>query len=222
MKDGEMARDIKITKTASAKAISAAWLENIKDLACCSQRGLGERFDGSIGSSTVLFPYGGKYQNTPEAGMAAKIPVVSPRETSTVSTMTFGFDPRISQWSPWHGAQVAVLSSLAKLTCLGTDPTTARLSFQEFFGRAVDSKTWGYPAAALLGSIDAQIAMGTASIGGKDSMSGTFEKINVFLAKSFGNPYRNMDARVTSAHLNVAKCTLCDAALFCKLFLAYA
>ena len=169
----------KITKTASAKAISAAWLENIKDLACCSQRGLGERFDGSIGSSTVLFPYGGKYQNTPEAGMAAKIPVVSPRETSTVSTMTFGFDPRISQWSPWHGAQVAVLSSLAKLTCLGTDPTTARLSFQEFFGRAVDSKTWGYPAAALLGSIDAQIAMGTASIGGKDSMSGTFEKINV-------------------------------------------
>ena len=169
----------KVTKSASAKAVEAAWLDNIKDLACCSQRGLGERFDGSIGSSSVLFPYGGKYQCTPEAGMVAKIPVMSPRETSTVSTMAYGFDPRISQWSPWHGAQVAVLSSLAKLTCLGTDPTTARLSFQEFFGRAVDTKTWGYPAAALLGSIDAQVAMGTASIGGKDSMSGTFEKINV-------------------------------------------
>ena len=169
----------KITKTATAKAVEAAWLENMKDLAVCSQRGLGERFDGSIGSSTVLFPYGGKYQSTPEAGMVAKIPVISPRETSTVSTMAYGFDPRVSQWSPWHGAQIAVLSSLAKLTCLGTDPTTARLSFQEFFGRAVDAKTWGYPAAALLGSIDAQVAMGTASIGGKDSMSGTFEKINV-------------------------------------------
>lgn len=169
----------KISKSATAKAVEGAWLENMKDLAVCSQRGLGERFDGSIGSSTVLFPYGGKYQSTPEAGMAAKIPVISPRETSTVSTMAYGFDPRVSQWSPWHGAQIAVLSSLTKLTCLGTDPTTARLSFQEFFGRAVDTKTWGYPAAALLGSIDAQVAMGTASIGGKDSMSGTFEKINV-------------------------------------------
>lgn len=169
----------KMVKSAGAKSVSSAWLENMKDLACCSQRGLGEQFDGSIGASSVLFPYGGKYQCTPEAGMAAKIPVVSPRETSTASTMAFGFDPRVSQWSPWHGAQVAVLSSLAKLTCLGTDPSTARLSFQEFFGRAVDEKTWGYPAAALLGSIDAQIAMGTASIGGKDSMSGTFEKINV-------------------------------------------
>lgn len=169
----------KITSKTNGKMLEKIWLENLKDLACCSQRGLGERFDGSIGSSSVLFPYGGKYQCTPEAGMVAKIPVMSPRETSTVSTMTYGFDPRISQWSPWHGAQVAVLSSLAKLTCLGTDPTTARLSFQEFFGRAVDAKTWGYPAAALLGSIDAQLAMGTASIGGKDSMSGTFEKLNV-------------------------------------------
>lgn len=169
----------KLTKTATAKAVQSAWLDNMKDLAVCSQRGLGERFDGSIGSSSVLFPYGGKYQCTPEAGMAAKIPVMSPRETSTVSTMAYGFDPRVSQWSPWHGAQVSVLSSLAKLTCLGTDPTTARLSFQEFFGRAVDEKKWGYPAAALLGSIDAQVSMGTASIGGKDSMSGTFEKINV-------------------------------------------
>ena len=159
--------------------LKSAWLKNINDLACCSQRGLSERFDGSIGSSTVLFPYGGKYQCTPEAGMVAKIPVVSPYETSTVSLMAHGYDPRVGQWSPWHGAQTAVLSSLAKITCMGGKPSDCRLSFQEFFGRAVNEKTWGYPAAALLGSIDAQNAMGTASIGGKDSMSGTFEDINV-------------------------------------------
>ena len=160
-------------------AIEKAWFANISDLACCSQRGLGERFDGSIGSSTVLFPYGGKYQSTPEAGMAAKIPVVSPMETSTVSLMAYGFDPRVGQWSPWHGAQISVLSSLTKIACMGGNPTDCRLSFQEFFGRAVNEKAWGYPAAALLGSIDAQNAMGTASIGGKDSMSGTFEELNV-------------------------------------------
>jgi phosphoribosylformylglycinamidine synthase len=156
-----------------------AWLKNMNDLACCSQRGLGERFDGSIGASTVLFPYGGKYQNTPEAGMSAKIPVMTPRETSTASLMTYGFDPRVGQWSPWHGAKTAVLSSLAKITCLGGKARTSRLSFQEFFGRAVNEKRWGYPAAALLGSIDAQVESGCASIGGKDSMSGTFEDINV-------------------------------------------
>ena len=159
--------------------LKEAWLKNISDLACCSQRGLGERFDGSIGASSVLMPYGGKYQGTPEAGMAAKIPVVSPKETSTVSLMTYGYDPRIAQWSPWHGAQTAVLSSLAKIVCLGGKSESSRLTFQEFFGRAVSEKTWGYPAAALLGSIDAQISMGTGSIGGKDSMSGTFENLNV-------------------------------------------
>lgn len=166
------------TGTTSA-ALQKAWIQNMADLACCSQRGLGERFDGSIGSSSVLFPYGGRWQSTPEAGMTAKIPVMSPRETSTVSFMAYGFDPRVCEWSPWHGAQVSVISSLANLLCLGADPLKARLSFQEFFGRAVDPKTWGYPAAALLGSITAQNAMGTASIGGKDSMSGTFEKLNV-------------------------------------------
>ena len=159
--------------------LTDAWLKNIGDLACCSQRGLGERFDGSIGSGSVLFPYGGKYQNTPEAGMSAKIPVVTPRETSTVSLMSYGFDPRVGQWSPWHGAKTAVLASLAKITCMGGKARTSRLSFQEFFGRAVSEKTWGYPAAALLGSVDAQIESGCASIGGKDSMSGTFEDINV-------------------------------------------
>src|SRR5574344_809086 len=161
------------------KSVHDAWIADMEDLACCSQRGLGERFDGSIGASSVLFPYGGRFQCTPEAGMAAKIPVMSPRETSTVSMMSFGFDPRVGQWSAYHGAQISVLSSLAKIACIGGRPSTCRLSFQEFFGRAVDGKTWGYPAAALLGSIDAQKAMGTGSIGGKDSMSGTFEKISV-------------------------------------------
>ena len=159
--------------------IKNAFIANISDLACCSQRGLQERFDGSIGSSTVLFPFGGKYQGTPECAMSAKIPVVSPRETSTVSLMSYGYDPRVAEWSPWHGAQTAVLSSLAKITCIGGKATTSRMSYQEFFGRTVDEKTWGYPAAALLGSVDAQKSMGCASIGGKDSMSGTFEHMNV-------------------------------------------
>ncbi|MCR5080028.1 MAG: phosphoribosylformylglycinamidine synthase [Treponema sp.] len=163
----------------SEDSLKDAWLENINDLSCCSQRGLGERFDGSIGSGSVLFPYGGKYQGTPEAGMAAKIPVVSPKETSTVSLMTYGYDPFVSDWSAWHGSQTAVLSSLAKIVCLGGKPEACRLTFQEFFGRCVNEKAWGAPAAALLGSIDAQKSMGTPSIGGKDSMSGTFENINV-------------------------------------------
>ncbi|QTQ12763.1 phosphoribosylformylglycinamidine synthase [Treponema parvum] len=167
------------SKAEPENRLKSAWLKNMADLACCSQRGLGERFDGSIGSSSVLFPYGGRRQATPEAGMAAKIPVLSPSETSTVSLMSFGFDPGISEWSPWHGSQISVLSSLAKILCMGGRPDSARLSFQEFFGRAVDEKTWGYPAAALLGALYAQNAMGTASIGGKDSMSGSFENMNV-------------------------------------------
>ena len=163
----------------TSEQIKNAFIADISDLACCSQRGLQERFDGSIGASTVLFPFGGKYQGTPECAMSAKIPVISPRETSTVSLMSYGYDPRVAQWSPWHGAQTAILSSLAKITCIGGKATTSRMSYQEFFGRTVDEKTWGYPTAALLGSVDAQREMGCASIGGKDSMSGTFEHMNV-------------------------------------------
>ena len=163
----------------NSEQIKNAFIADMADLACCSQRGLQERFDGSIGSSTVLFPFGGKYQGTPECAMSAKIPVISPRETSTVSLMSYGYDPRVAEWSPWHGAQTAVLSSLAKITCIGGKATTSRMSYQEFFGRTVDEKTWGYPTAALLGSVDAQREMGCASIGGKDSMSGTFENMNV-------------------------------------------
>ncbi|WP_147615137.1 phosphoribosylformylglycinamidine synthase [Treponema pectinovorum] len=163
----------------SKEQIKNAFIANIGDLACCSQRGLQERFDGSIGSSTVLFPFGGKHQGTPECAMSAKIPVLSPRETSTVSLMSYGYDPRVAQWSSWHGAQTAILSSLTKISCAGGKASTSRMSYQEFFGRTVDDKTWGYPAAALLGAVDAQKEMGCASIGGKDSMSGTFKDMNV-------------------------------------------
>ena len=159
--------------------IKSAWLTNLNDLACCSQKGLSERFDGSIGSATVIFPMGGTNQATPESGCAAKIPVQMPYETDTASLMTYGYDPRVSTWSPWHGAQVAVLSSLAKVTSMGGNPESCRLTFQEYFERTSSDKAWGKPTAALLGALEAQKEMGTASIGGKDSMSGTFEDLTV-------------------------------------------
>ncbi|MBO5137756.1 MAG: phosphoribosylformylglycinamidine synthase [Spirochaetaceae bacterium] len=161
------------------QSVVDAWQATMADLACCSQRGLTERFDGSIGSASVLFPMGGKYQSTPEAGMAAKIPVLPPAETSTVSLMSYGYDANIAQWSPWHGAQVAVLSSLAKIAAMGGNPATCRLTFQEYFERTVDAGSWGKPAAALLGALEAQKLCGTASIGGKDSMSGSFQELKV-------------------------------------------
>ncbi len=159
--------------------LQKAWLTNMQDLAVCSQRGLGERFDGSIGAATVMFPYGGKYQSTPESGCAAKIPVIFPAETNTASLMTFGYDPRVASWSPYHGAQTAVLYSLARISALGGHPADCRLTFQEYFERTSSAEAWGKPTAALLGALSAQKAMGTAAIGGKDSMSGTFGDIHV-------------------------------------------
>lgn len=159
--------------------LQRAWMANMTDQAVCSQRGLSERFDGSIGASTVIFPMGGKYQSTPESGCAAKIPVLPPYETETTSLMTYGYDPRVASWSPYHGAQTAVLHSLARITALGGNPETCRLTFQEYFERTSSEKAWSKPAAALLGALSAQKAMGTASIGGKDSMSGTFADIHV-------------------------------------------
>ena len=159
--------------------LEKAWMDNLKDYAVCSQRGLCERFDGSIGSATVVFPFGGKYQSTPESGCAAKIPVLPPYETETTSLMTFGYDPRVATWSPYHGAQTAVLYSLARISALGGNPESCRLTFQEYFERTSSENAWGKPAAALLGALSAQKAMGTASIGGKDSMSGTFQDLNV-------------------------------------------
>lgn len=150
------------------------WLSNIADLACCAKTGLIERFDSTIGSGTVLFPLGGKNQKTVECGMVSLIPAGLDEETTTASIMTHGYDPRLSNWSAYHGAIFAVLDSLTKIACLGGKVSRARLSFQEFFGRARDPRRFGYPAAALLGGLLAQIKTNTACIGGKDSMSGTY------------------------------------------------
>ena len=175
----ESVENVLNSNESDAEKIKSAWLTNLNDLACCSQKGLSERFDGSIGAATVIFPMGGTNQATPESGCAAKIPVQMPYETDTASLMTYGYDPRVSTWSPWHGAQVAVLSSLAKVTSMGGNPESCRLTFQEYFERTSSDKAWGKPTAALLGALEAQKEMGTASIGGKDSMSGTFEDLTV-------------------------------------------
>ena len=167
------------TENKPGEKLSKAWLTNLSDLAVCSQRGLSERFDGSIGSATINFPMGGRYQATPESGCTAKIPVLPPYETETSSLMTFGYDPRVAQWSPYHGSQAAVLQSLARIASLGGKPDSCRLTFQEYFERTSSKEAWGKPTAALLGALSAQKAMGTASIGGKDSMSGTFQDLNV-------------------------------------------
>jgi phosphoribosylformylglycinamidine synthase len=144
----------------------------------CSQKGLVQRFDSTIGAATILMPFGGKYQASPEEGMVAKIPVFE-GETDTVSVMTYGFNPYLSDWSPYHGAYHAVVESLLKIAALGADPLSARLTFQEYFERLSSDESWGKPAAALLGAFKAQMDYGTASIGGKDSMSGTYNDIHV-------------------------------------------
>lgn len=168
-----------VSERLAAGDVCGAWRACLSDLACCSQRGLCERFDGSIGAATVLFPMGGAYQATPEAGIAAKLPVLPPHETDTASLMAFGYDPRVAEWSPWHGAQTAALQSLARIAAMGGDASSCRLSFQEYFERMTSAQSWGKPAAALLGALAAQKAAGTPAIGGKDSMSGTFEDIHV-------------------------------------------
>ncbi len=158
--------------------IKTAWLKNLQKLNVCSQKGLVERFDSTVGAGTVLMPYGGKNQLTPAEGMAAKLPVDG--ETKTATVMTYGFDAKISVWSPYHGAIDAVTSSLAKLTAIGADFSKAYLTFQEYFERLEKNPDkWGKPFAALLGAFKAQMSFGVAAIGGKDSMSGTFENLNV-------------------------------------------
>ena len=158
--------------------VKTAWLKNLQKLNVCSQRGLVEMFDSTVGAGTILMPYGGRNQLTPSEGCAAKLPVHG--ETKTATAMTFGFDAKISAWSPYHGAIDAVTSSLAKLTAMGADSSKAYLSFQEYFERLGDDpEKWGKPFAALLGAYKAQKRFGVAAIGGKDSMSGTYEKLNV-------------------------------------------
>lgn len=151
----------------------------LKDLNVCSQKGLVEKFDNTIGSNTVLLPFGGKYQRTPIQGMVAKIPVLDGK-TTTSSIMTFGYNPKIGKWSPFHGALYAVVESICKLVAVGGNYKTTRLTFQEYFEKLGKDKTkWGKPFSALLGAYYAQKEFEIPAIGGKDSMSGTFEHINV-------------------------------------------
>ena len=153
-------------------------LDNLDDLNCCSKKGLIERFDSTIGASTVLMPLGGKYQLSPACGMAAKLPVVE-GETDTATLMAYGYDPQLAKASPYHGALYAVIDSVTKIAAMGGDWRKVRLTFQEYFERMKDNASWGKPVAALLGALKAQKELMLPSIGGKDSMSGTFEDIDV-------------------------------------------
>ena len=159
--------------------VKKAWMDTLKDLNVCSQKGLVEMFDSSIGAGSVTMPYGGKYQNTEIQTMVAKIPVEN-GNTNAVSMMSYGFDPYLSSWSPYHGAVYAVVESVAKIVAAGGDYKKIRFTFQEYFRRmSEDPKRWSQPFAALLGAYNAQLGFGLPSIGGKDSMSGTFQDIDV-------------------------------------------
>ena len=159
--------------------VKKAWLALLGDLNVCSQKGLVEMFDASIGAGSVYMPYGGKYQLTETQAMVAKLPVLKGK-TDTVTMMSYGFDPYLSSWSPYHGAIYAVTESMAKIVANGGDHKTIRFTFQEYFRRMSEEPSrWSQPFAALLGAYDAQMGYGLPSIGGKDSMSGTFNDIDV-------------------------------------------
>lgn len=159
--------------------VKKAWLAMLADLNVCSQKGLVEMFDGSIGAGSVFMPYGGRYQLTETQTMVAKLPVAE-GVCDTVTMMAYGFDPYLSSWSPYHGSVYAVLESVARIVASGGDYKKIRFTFQEYFRRmSEDPKRWSQPFAALLGAYSAQIGFGLPSIGGKDSMSGTFNEIDV-------------------------------------------
>lgn len=161
------------------KDVREKWIATLKDLNVCSQKGLVERFDGSIGAGSVFMPHGGKYQMTETQSMVAKLPVQE-GTCDTVTMMSYGFDPYLSTWSPYHGAVYAVVESVAKIVANGGDYSKIRLTFQEYFRRMTeDPKRWSQPFAALLGAYNVQLGLGLPSIGGKDSMSGTFQDIDV-------------------------------------------
>ena len=164
---------------ACGEDLQKAWLTNLQDLNVCSQKGLAERFDSTIGGNTVLMPFGGKTQLTPAEGMVAKLPVLG-AETTTATAMTFGLNPAFTEWSPFHGALYSVVEAAAKMVALGGDAAKIRLTFQEYFeSLGKDPEKWGNPFAALIGALWAQHELGIPAIGGKDSMSGTFEHIHV-------------------------------------------
>lgn len=168
-----------LTNIEKVDSFKEAFLKKLASLNACSKKGLVEMFDSSIGACTVNMPYGGKYQLTPTQTMIAKLPVLD-GVCDTVTMMSYGMDPYLMSWSPYHGAEYAVLTSVAKIVAAGGDATKIRFTFQEYFKRMTeDPKRWGEPMAALLGAYDAQIKLGLPSIGGKDSMSGTFNDIDV-------------------------------------------
>ncbi len=159
--------------------LKSKWLDTLGDLNVCSQKGLSERFDSSIGAGSVLMPFGGKYQLTPAEGMAAKLPL-SQGETTTATVMTYGYNPILTTKSPYHGAMYAVVESISKIAAMGGDYSKVRLTFQEYFERlGTDPTRWGKPFSALMGAYTAQLKIGTAAIGGKDSMSGSFGDMDV-------------------------------------------
>jgi phosphoribosylformylglycinamidine synthase len=159
--------------------LNRKWIETISDLNVCSQKGLIQRFDSSIGAATVLMPYGGNRQMTPTQAMAAKLPVLH-GNTNTCSVMAWGYNPKVAEKSPYHGAALAVVESVARLVATGGSRKKVWLSLQEYFERTNnDPIRWGKPFAALLGALEAQMSLGIAAIGGKDSMSGTFEQLDV-------------------------------------------
>lgn len=159
--------------------IEELWLSTLKDLNICSQKGLVERFDSSIGAGTVIMPFGGIYQDTPAEGMVAKLPVLN-GETNTATIMSYGYNPEIAKWSPFHGAVYAVVESVVRIAACGGAIDNIRLSFQEYFEKlGQDSYRWGKPFSALLGALHAQRNLNIAAIGGKDSMSGSFKDMDV-------------------------------------------
>ena len=163
----------------AAGNVKKAWMTMLADLNVCSQKGLVEMFDGSIGAGSVYMPYGGKYQLTETQSMVAKLPVAK-GSSDTVTMMAYGFDPYLSSWSPYHGAVYAVVESVARIVAAGGDYKKIRFTFQEYFRRmSEDPKRWSQPFAALLGAYSAQMGFGLPSIGGKDSMSGSFNEIDV-------------------------------------------
>ncbi len=169
----------KVEEALAAGNVKDAMLAELNDLNVCSQKGLVEMFDASIGAGSVFMPYGGKYQLAETQTMVAKLPVLKGK-TDVVTMMSYGFDPYLSSWSPYHGAVYAVTESIARIVATGGDYKKIRLTFQEYFRRMSENPArWSQPFAALLGSYDAQMGFGLASIGGKDSMSGTFNDIDV-------------------------------------------
>jgi len=160
------------------KDLKKEWLKNLADLNVCSKQGIANIFDSTTGGGTVFMPYGGIYQKTPEQGLAMRLPLLE-GETDTGALMTVGYDPTFGSKSPFHAAMYAVIESVIKITAMGGDYRKVRLSFQEYFEKLTEEKSWGKPYAALMGAFLAQDELGIPSIGGKDSMSGTFKDINV-------------------------------------------